>query len=66
MYCPASVELHKERALSNHGDVSNREEPQAKRPWEPMTLTRVGNLGAVIQSMMGSGNDGGTGMDMMA
>ena len=39
--------------------------PHDKRPWEPMTLTRVGNLGTVIQSMMGSGADGGTTAAMM-
>lgn len=53
--------------MKEHGDVSNHAVPQAKRPWERMTLTRVGNLGTVIQAMMGSGTDGGTmAGDMMA
>jgi hypothetical protein len=33
-----------------------------KRPWEPMRLTSVGNLAAVITSMAGSVSDGNKGL----
>jgi hypothetical protein len=32
-----------------------------RKPWEPMTLTPVGDLGVVIQDMNGSMGDGGGG-----
>jgi hypothetical protein len=43
------------RALkTQEGLGPNVERRQQKRSWEHMTLTPVGNLGAVIQDMSGS------------
>jgi hypothetical protein len=37
-----------------------RVEPSVKRAWEPMSLTRIGTFGDVLQGNTGDKNDGGT------
>ena len=46
--------------MKKENSFAHGNEKRIKLPWESMTLTPVGTLGAVIQSMMGSGADGGT------
>jgi hypothetical protein len=45
--------------VKNREGVAGHEEPQRKHSWEPMTLTAVGNLGAVVRGASGSISDGG-------
>jgi hypothetical protein len=49
----------------NREEGVGRKEQTDKRSWEPMKLTPVGNLGAVIQDKTGSFLDGGKGSAMM-
>jgi hypothetical protein len=45
---------HSERMTSEA-----RVDPSVKRAWEPMSLTRIGTFGDVLQGNTGSQGDGG-------